>query len=101
MHAVAATIECPHSRSLAVGRDTAISQATTVPFGFPVAEPDSQATEHVEEIEVDEEGESKANDVAATAGEGSTFANSPEGGVSDALEELRPLMEPPVPVDPN
>ena len=101
---IAESLECPHSRLLARGADTAISQATTVPFGG-IARPDSQETEHTSEhavdIEVGSAGEDKDNDAVATAGDASTSVATPEGGISDALDELRPLMEPPVPADPN
>ena len=54
------------------------------------------------DIEVESVGEAKDDEAGATAaGDASTTVATPEGGISDALDELRPLMEPPVPVDPN
>ena len=95
-------LECRHARSLAGGLDTAISQATTVPFGGG-AGPDSQDTvahpEPAEAIEVDDTGDDK--DGVATAKDLSTAAPTPEAGISEDLDELRPWIEPPVPKDPN
>ena len=84
------------------GVDTAISQATTVPLGGGLPPPDSQENETAE-IDVDQEGDDDEGleEIEATAGELSTSPPSPLGGISDALEELRPVMEPPVPTDPS
>ena len=95
-------IECRHARAIAVGLDTAISQATTVPFGGR-AGPDSQETltppGPADAIEVDDTGDDK--DDAVTARDASTAAATPEAGISEDLAELRPWFEPPVPKDPN
>ena len=98
---LASEIECRHARSLA-GADTAISQATTVPFGIRTGA-DSQETVVppvlAVDIEVDESGEDK--DGAVTTRDASTAVATPEAGISEDLVELRPWVEPPVPDDPS
>ena len=99
---IAGEIECRHARAIAGGMDTAISQATTVPFGG-VAGPDSQDTvpppTPAQDIEVDASGDDKID--AATTRDASTAVPTPEAGISEDLDELRPWVEPPVPDDPN
>ena len=96
-------VECRHARALAVGLDTAISQATTVPFGIR-AGPDSQETlappGQVDAIEVDDTG-GDDKDASMTARDVSTAAATPDAGISEDLAELRSWVEPPVPPDPN
>ena len=99
----AGAVECQHARAIAVGMDTAISQATTVPFGRK-AGPDSRETldppEPIDAIEVDDTGDDD-KDASMTARDASTAAATPEAGISEDLAELHPWVEPPVPPDPN
>ncbi|OLP89894.1 29 kDa ribonucleoprotein A, chloroplastic [Symbiodinium microadriaticum] len=53
----------------------------------------------LEDIEVDASGDDKID--AATTRDASTAVPTPEAGISEDLDELRPWVEPPVPDDPN
>ena len=84
VRAIAEEVECRHARNLAGRTDTAISQATTVPFGAgPGVQETLSAPVAPVPIEVDSAGEDKRleTEAAATAGDLSTSAATPDAGI--------------------